>query len=494
MQSTDPLKGRSRRVLATETGAETVTLPAEEPTNSAGVSPRYQPKTRAFRRYVSTYALGSLALALVIGAFSTVMLPLHVQSLEFARVFGAGGGIDLTALSNLSHKVASGAVTPTAEQKHQLSLLAQFNTSKASSLALVNSVSVLLVMILQPIIGTLSDRTRSRWGRRAPFVAGGAVAGAALIVLMPSVPSIAVLVVVWSLIQVTANLGGGPLSATVADRVPEERLATVSAVTGLAVYASAIVGAVVAGILFNTIGLAAYYPFAIALLVLTIPFLLLARDRSSRSMVSEPMRVRTIFASFIVALRDRDYRLAWISKVLFWTGLGIGSTYGIYMLQSYISPALSATEAAQITPMILIAALPATLLSMAIAGRLSDRLQKRKPFVIAAALILAVSLLVPWAWPSLPAMFIQAILGGMGLGAYLVVDQALFIDLLPDQKSAGRDLGMSGVASSLGQAMAPIFAGVVVAVAAGSYGLVWPVGFVIVVISALTILPIRGTR
>lgn len=492
MQSINPRRRRAQGVPVAVGKLAAAVI--DEPGGSDRISPRYQPKTPAFRRYVSTYALASLAFTLMVGAFSTILLPLHVQSLEFARVFGPDSGIDVDALNRLRNEVTSGAVAPTAEQQHQLGLLAQFNASKASSLSLVNSVSVLLVMILQPVIGTLSDRTRSRWGRRAPFVAGGAVAGAALIVLMPTVPSIAVLVIVWSLIQVTANLGAGPLSATVADRVPEERLATVSAVTGLAVYTSAIVGAAIAGSLFNTIGLASYYPFAIALVLLTIPFLLLARDRSSRSMGREPIRIRMIFGSFVVALRDRDYRLAWISKVLFWTGLGIGSTYGVYLLQSYISPALSAAEAAQITPVILLAALPATLLSMAIAGRLSDRLQRRKPFVIAAALILAVSLLVPWAWPSLPAMFIQAILGGMGLGAYLVVDQALFIDLLPDQESVGRDLGMSGVASSLGQALAPIIAGVVVAAAAGSYGLVWPVGFIIVAISALTILPIRRAR
>lgn len=430
----------------------------------------------------------------MVGAISTVLLPLQVQLLEFGHVFGAGSRVDLTQLNDLSNHVASGAVTPTAEQERQLGLLAQYNTSKASSLSLVNSVSVLLVMILQPIIGTLSDRTRSRWGRRTPYIACGALAGGALIVLMPSVPSIAVLVILWSLIQVAATFGGGPLSATVADRVPEERLGTVSAITGLATYAAAIVGAVVAGSLFNTIGLGAYYPLAILLVLLTIPFLLLARDQSSRSMTSEPILVRTIAASFVVALKDRDYRLAWISKVLFWTGLGISTTYGVYMLQSYISPALSAAQAAATSPLILVAALPATLLSMAIAGRLSDRLKRRKPFVIAAALFLAVALLVPWAWPSLPAMFIQAILGGIGLGAYLVVDQALFIDLLPDQKSAGRDLGMSGLATSIGQAVGPIVAGLVVTAAAGAFGPVWPVGAAIVMLSALAILPIRRAR
>ncbi|MGI3224252.1 MFS transporter [Streptomyces sp. GTA36] len=264
--------------------------------------------------------------------------------------------------------------------------------------------------------------------------------------------------------------------------------------TGLALYASATVGAGVAGILFGAIGLASYYPFAVALALLMIPFLLIARDWSSLSMAREPLRIGTVLASFVVALRDHDYRWAWISKVLLWAGFGISTTYSIYMLQSYISPALSTAEAAQLAPLLQVAALPATLLSMIVSGRLSDRLHRRKPFVIAAALVIAVSFLVPWAWPTLPAMFIQAVLGGLGLGAFLVVDQALFIDLLPDQKDAGRDLGISTLGQNLGQALGPFIAGMVVTVSAGAYGPVWPVGFVLVVISALAILPIRRAR
>lgn len=471
-----------------------MTLPIEKPVESIEISPRYESKTPQFRRYVSTYALACIAISLMIGAVTTVLLPLQVQSMEFDRIFGGDSGVDLAALSNLGNEVSAGTVSPTAEQLHQLGLLAQFNAAKASSLSLVTSASVVLMMILQPIIGTVSDRTRSWWGRRTPYVAGGAVAGAALIVLMPVAPSIAILVIVWSLIQASTALIGGPLSATVADRVPEERRGTVSAVTALAAYGAAIIGAAVAGVLFGAIGLGSYYPFAIALALFTIPFLLIARDRSSRSMAAERIRIGTIFASFVVALRDRDFRFAWISKVLFWFGVGITSTYGIYMLQSYISPALTAAEAAQVAPLLMVVGLPATLLSMAIAGRLSDRLGRRKPFVIAASLILAASLLVPWVWPSLPAMFIQAVLGGVGLGAFFVVDQALFIDLLPDQNSAARDLGMAAMAQSIGTALAPIIAGIVVTLAGGSYGLVWPVGFVVVVVAALTILPIKRVR
>lgn len=472
-------------------------LPESEPTSGADgaatrVSPRLEPKTAAYRRYVSTWALAYLGIALLWGAVLSILLPLQVQGIEAVRIFGPG--VDLDALNALQSEVARGAVTPTADQRAQLDLLTDFNAARASSLSLVTSIGVLLAMVLQPIIGTLSDRARTRWGRRAPFVAAGVIAGAAAMTLMPVASNIAVLIILWSLVQVSGNLAQGPLIATVADRVPEERLATVSATGGLVTYGAGIFGAVIASALFSVIGLAGYYPFAIALVLLAVPFLLLARDNSSVGLQFPRLRLGSLVASFVSALRDRDYRWAWMSKVLLWTGLGISGTYGIYMLQSYIRPSLSTLEAAQMAPLLQVVALPGTLIAMVIAGRLSDKLRRRKPFVIAAASFVAIGFLVPWVWPSLPAMFIQAALSGIGLGAFLVVDQALFIDLLPDPAAAGRDLGMSALGQNLGQATGPLLAGLVVTVSAGAYGPVWPAGFVIVLLAALLIVPIRRVR
>ena len=49
-----------------------------------------------------------------------------------------------------------------------------------------------------------------------------------------------------------------------------------------------------------------YVIAAVTLLLLTVPLLFLARDRSSKHLPHGKIRIGTIFASFIVALRDRD--------------------------------------------------------------------------------------------------------------------------------------------------------------------------------------------
>ncbi|SDL93591.1 MULTISPECIES: MFS transporter [Microbacteriaceae] len=468
---------------------------SEAAPKTASNAVQYQVKTRAMRRYITFYSLASLGIALLWGSLLAILVPLQVQGIEFHRIFtGADSGVDLQALTTLQSKVAAGTVTPDPDQQRQLGLLAEFNSSRATSLSIVSSVGVLLGMLLSPIIGMLSDRTKSRWGRRAPWIAAGGIGGTALICLMPVAPTIAVMVVIWSLLQVLVGVAQGPLTATVADRVPEARIGVVSGISGLASYFGAIIGAVAAGSLFASIGLAAYFPIGILLLLTTMAFVLFARDNTSREMITKRLRFKSVVKSYGVALGDADYRWAWISKVLLYLGYGISSVYSLYMLQSYISPALSATQAAQTAPLLQFAALPTTLLAMFISGRWSDKIKRRKPFVVAAGLLMAGSFLIPFISPTLPAMFIQVMVTGLGYGTFVVVDQALFIDVLPDKEAAGRDLGLSSLGQNLGNALGPIVAGAVVGIFAGAYAPVWPIAFALVTIASLLVLRVKRVR
>src|SRR6478736_7585302 len=47
---------------------------------------------------------------------------------------------------------------------------------KELTLALIMTASSLVTFAVHPLAGALSDRTRSRWGRRSPWIVGGAIA------------------------------------------------------------------------------------------------------------------------------------------------------------------------------------------------------------------------------------------------------------------------------------------------------------------------------
>ena len=446
------------------------------------------------RRYMLMYALAIFSIAAVWGGVGSILLPLHVQQIELANAFGfANGSASVTDLAALKAQVASGMVRPGAGQQLQLDALARFDAARAGSLSLVMTVGVFVTMLMQPIAGLLSDRTRSRFGRRAPWIAAGGAITLGSLYLANHVGTIPALAAVWALAGIGTNMAAGPLAATIPDRVPAEKIGAISAIAGLGILMGFASGTVLGGALFNRIGTGSYLVFGSATALLCLLFLKFAPDRSSAALAVERVPLITHLQSMTIALRSDDFRWLWTGKVAAYFSYAISTTFSVYMLQSYVYPALSQQEAARIAPMIHLAALPGTLIAMYVAGKWSDAIGRRKPFVIGSSVLMACSMLIPLVWPTVPALFAQAMIGNIALGAFLVVDQALFIDVLPDKSAAGRDLGVSALGGNLGQALGPAIAGVIVA-ASGGYASIWPVAMMFLLFSGFTVLRIRTAR
>lgn len=454
----------------------------------AGTSAKYH-GGKPFRKYMSLYALASVGIFAIWGGVGGLLLPNQVQGIEFPHFFG-GMDVDLTVLSNLKSDVAAGKVVATAEQLKLLDLYAQFDAARARNLSLIAAIGVFVTMFIQPIAGVLSDRTRSGWGRRAPWIAGGAVLGALLLVGLRYSNTIILMAIFWSMAQLVINAAQGPLTATVADRVPDSRLGTASGISGLGLMVGALIGGVLAGVLFTIIGLDAYYPFIVGLVAFALLFVVFERDRSSKQLVTQPLHLGRFLASFLIPLRDPDYRWVWIAKFVMSIGFSLSTAFSLYMLQSYVQPALTLTQANQTAPLLSLAGFPFMLAAMMVSGKWSDKIRRRKPFVFWASVILGLSMIIPFLWPSVPALFIQAMIGNIGLGAWLVVDQALFIDVIPDKTTVGRDLGVAALGGNFGQALGPVFAGQLVAIT-GGYRMVWALGIVVVLVAAAAILPVK---
>ncbi|MGN6517126.1 MAG: MFS transporter [Rhizomicrobium sp.] len=445
----------------------------------------------AYHRYLIGLVLANIAISAVWGMCG-ILIPNQIQMLEHARWFtGADAGVDIQQLSLLQQHIAAGAAT--AEQTRLLAILAHFNASKASSLALVTAIGVAVTMLAQPLIGVVSDRTRHRLGRRAPWILFGALAGGAVFALLPFAPSVVLVGLLYTVGQLLINVAQSPVAATLADRVEERHLGTASSLGGFGAFAGIIGGAVFTGAMFASLGLSIYAIIAALVAAACVLFVLIAPDRSSKDLVMAPFDWKDFLFGFTIALRSSDFRWVWIARVLLTFGMSCSLTLGIYMMQSYIHPALSAAEATLLAPKLYLAAAPLSMLSTIFAGRLSDRLGRRKPFVIASSLILAASFVIPIVSPTLPALFIQAAVSGLAYGIFIPIDQALFIDVLPDAKSAGRDLGVAQLGFNLGQAIGPIAAGIVVSMTGGYLG-VWVTGIVVVSLAALAILPVKGAR
>ncbi|MGJ3627343.1 hypothetical protein AB5I41_11015 [Sphingomonas sp. MMS24-JH45] len=97
------------------------------------------------------------------------------------------------------------------------------------------------------------------------------------------------------------------------------------------------------------------------------------------------------------------------AKVVLMFGYAVSTALSVYMLQSYVRPALSISGAHR---------------AAAVAGGIArhpDRDGRRralvgprsaKPFVIGSSLLFAISMVIPLSWPAVTALFIQSAIAG----------------------------------------------------------------------------------
>ncbi len=92
-------------------------------------------------------------------------------------------------------------------------------------LPILNIAGPITGLIIQPIIGAISDKTWSpRWGRRKPFFLMGAVLGSLCLFAFPLSPSLWFAVGLLWILDVGNNMAMEPYRAFVGDKLPEKQL------------------------------------------------------------------------------------------------------------------------------------------------------------------------------------------------------------------------------------------------------------------------------
>jgi hypothetical protein len=89
---------------------------------------------------------------------------------------------------------------------------------------------------------------------------------------------------------------------------------------------------------------------------------------------------------------------------------------------------------------------------------------------------------------------IGALVAMVGNPFFLAVDLALVVDVLPDKRSAAKDLGVFNIAGALPFSIAPAIAPAILAIGSGGYGVLYMVAGLCAIIGAVAILPVRRVR
>ena len=348
-----------------------------------------------------------------------------------------------------------------------------------------------LSLIANIVFGALSDLTRSRFGARTPWVVIGAVATAVGLYGLSTAATPTALILWWGFYMLFLNSIIAPMVAVIADSVPVKYRGTVSAIYGVSLTVGASLSTIIGSRFVGAPG-DGLIVFAIATLASGVVFAVLMPNRSNRDQPRETLSAKVLLNSFSFPRRGaRDFYFALGGKFFLQAGMFSITNYQLYILTDYIG--LDTGGAAGLIAISATITLGASILFGFIAGPLSDRVGRRKPFVIGAALLIAVGVLFPLFAPFAWGMIAFAILSGVGNATFTSVDQALNIEVLPDATTAAKDLGLLNMANSGGQILGPVVTSVLVASTNG-YQATFIAGFVMLAIAAALIVPIKKVR
>jgi MFS family permease len=371
---------------------------------------------------------------------------------------------------------------------YQVGLLAPAN--KVAILGLFTGIAVLVALIANPIAGALSDRTTSRFGRRRPWIFVGSLLTAVGLLFLWQASNLLFLFIGWCSVELFSNCVLAALTATIPDQVPENQRGTVSGIFGLATSLGGILGAILAGQLFKAAPTTAYVAMLVLVLVTTIPFALFLPDKVLPKGHFPPFQLGAFLKNFWINPRKYpDFGWAWLTRFIPFIGYFLGTTYILYYLQDVVKYPAALQGASTFS----IVATIVSLLSTVLGGFLSDRLKVRKPFVMVGMSIIAASMLLLAFFQIWEVVLLAAVVLGFGLGAYLAVDVAIVTLVLPSAENRAKDMGIVNIANTLPHSLAPVLAGVILALT-HSYPFLYIAAAIFVLLGILTVLPIKALR
>ncbi|HEY40485.1 MAG TPA: SLC45 family MFS transporter [Dehalococcoidia bacterium] len=378
---------------------------------------------------------------------------------------------------------------------------------KNSYLGYLTFAGSVLAMLVQPLVGAASDRSRFSWGRRRPYILAGTIL---LLLFLPGIglwESYAAVFVCYCLMQIASNTAQGPYQGFIPDLVPEGKRGLASGVKGLL---EIIGGASLLLLTSNFIdryspGEEGYWlwltlgALGVVFLITALITLITVRERpgTGRQIVASSGS-RVTLVDLLKGLRTyikqhRDFIWFLVSRGILGMPGVILQTFAYYYLQDVIGvekPAGAATN--------LVIVVTAGIITVVyFTGRLSDRIG-RKPIMLFSGLIGAVGIVLLYLSDSYTQVLIGGAFIGLASGAFLSASWAMATDIAAEGEEA-KYLGLTNLAMTAGSALARLIGPVIDffnnTVAANSgYSVMLLVCLLCFVLGSLLVLKVRGVR
>jgi MFS family permease len=333
-------------------------------------------------------------------------------------------------------------------------------TMKATTLFVLGFMGTIIAVVVQPTIGSISDYTVSRWGRRKPYIFIGSTLDIVFLLGIASSNTVLAIAAFMALLQFSANFAQGPFQGYIPDLVPEKQVGLASALVGLfqvlgnaAGFAIGAIAVATNNFWLGTMALGALEFTTMLAVVIRVQEGRTPKARKGRSWPSIGLE-----AWGTDILRERSFVWLVCSRWFVLMGMTMLTNFALFYFVQSFGIEQKKTDVPMIS--VLLATVLGNVIAVVPAARVSDRVG-RKPVIYAACAVGSLGLAIVALSPALPVTVLGGLILGAGFGMFLAVDWALLTDLVP-KASAGRYMGISNVATATAGLVGLAIGGIVI--------------------------------
>jgi Na+/melibiose symporter-like transporter len=294
--------------------------------------------------------------------------------------------------------------------------------------------------IIQPTVGALSDRTRSRFGRRRPFIALGVPLSAAFFLFAATQHDVLGLTIGIFLFSIFFNAAADPYVALLADITTPGERGILQGVSTAIQLGSQVAFLLLISTASGSGGIPAWSYLLVAALMLGTFAITVAGVREPRIVDVDEERLG--LRRYVAELTEHRQAMRYLAAIFVFM---VGFSAVLPYLTLFITVDIGQTE------QVALALAAGTLLVTAIAavafGKLADRIGT-KPVLVAGWALLGVAAFGGIVIQRLPETIVVVLLAGVGNGAATAAGWPLLASLVPPEKT-GVFAGLKAAAESI---------------------------------------------
>lgn len=334
---------------------------------------------------------------------------------------------------------------------------------------LILGIGGLAAIVVGPLAGALSDRTRSRLGRRRPWALAGTVVTVISLLGMGFARGPLAVGGAWVGVMIGFAIASSAFTALIADQLSSQR-GSASAAVGSAQAVGIVLG--VGVVVLSGVGLLGGYLLLAGLMAVagTLAATLLPDPQAEPVLSQPPVTAPAPAPAPTISFRsdvlgDRNFVRLLLGRFTGNVGNALGTALLLFFLMFGIGQPAATAENSLL--LLIVVYTVFVVAASVIGGLVSDRTGRRKGMVVGSALVQAVAAALISVSPTLPVTMVGAGLIGIGYGVFNAGGLALATDLLPGEDANAQDLGIVNVSANLGQLLGPVIGAGLIALVGG---------------------------